>query len=170
MEWFRKYQCAAFKSLCAIISNTQLELHFYDKAIFLEAHWWKIINTNDDSLYTKQTLEVDKRPQIKERMVSIRRLKETSSDTAPHRKYIESQNVFESSLSQDVTKIDLSSSYVRTTEEVEHHNRIANYQPKTLMLEKNSVNDHYSNRFCQQNLIDSKIIFSICDLPKGERP
>ncbi|XP_055310881.1 DNA-dependent protein kinase catalytic subunit-like [Sitodiplosis mosellana] len=142
MEWFRKYQCAAFKSLCALISNTKSELKFYDSWIFQEKNWWNIININDNNLYTNQTLEVDKRPQIKERMVSIRRLKQNTTDTAPGRKYIESQNVFESSLSQDVTKIDLSSSYVRTTEEVEHQNRIANYQPKTLMLEKNSVNDH----------------------------
>lgn len=143
MEWFRKYQCAAFKALCAMISNTQKELKFYNSWIFLEKNWWNLINTTDNHLYTNQTLEVDKRPQIKERMVSIRQLKQSSTvDTGPHRKYIESQNVFESSLSQDVTKIDLSSSYVRTTEEVEHQNRIANYQPKTIMLEKNSVNDH----------------------------
>lgn len=142
MEWFRKYQCAAFKALCSIMTNTVIELRFFEKHLFLEKNWWNLINTIDNNLYTNQTLEVDKRPQIKERMVLIRQLKQKSDDTAPSRRYIESQNVFESSLSQDVTKIDLSNSYVRTTEEVEHQNRIANYQPKSLMLEKSSVNDH----------------------------
>lgn len=102
-----------------------------------------MINTTDSTLYANQSLEVDKKPLIKERLVSIRRLRETVADeTLPNRKYIESQNVFESSLSQDVTKIDLSSSYVRTADEVEKQNQLANYQPKTLMLEKNSINDH----------------------------
>lgn len=142
MEWFRKYQCAAFRMICATVSNTKNELRFYESYIFLDECWPCIINTIDSNLYTNQTLEVDKRPQIKERMVLIRRLNPNVDNAASNRKYIESQNVFESSLSQDVTKIDLSSSYVRTAEEVEHQNRIANYQPKTLMLEKNSVNDH----------------------------
>lgn len=142
MEWFRKYQCAAFKTICAIISNTKINLDLYESCIFANESWQCIINTTDSNLYTNQTLEVDKRPQIKERMVLIRRLNPNTGNAASNRKYIESQNVFESSLSQDVTKIDLSCSYVRTAEEVEHQNRIANYQPKMLMLEKNSVNDH----------------------------
>ncbi|XP_031631692.1 DNA-dependent protein kinase catalytic subunit-like [Contarinia nasturtii] len=140
MEWFRKYQCAAYKALCSLISNTQTNINFYANFCFNENNWRYMINTTDPDLYTSQTLEVDKRPQIKERMVSIRRLKE--NDTVPNRKYIETQNVFESSLSQDVTKIDLSTSYLRTADEVERQVNAANYQPKTLMLERNSVNDH----------------------------
>lgn len=142
MEWFRKYQCAAFKMLCAILSNTQHQLKLYENWVFVERNWWNMINTTDSNLYTNQTLEVDKRPQIKERMVSIRQVKKNVDDGAESRKYIESQNVFESSLSQDVTKIDLSNAYVRTVMEVENQHRIGNYQPKTLMLETNSINDH----------------------------
>lgn len=145
MEWFRKYQCATFKALCAIISNVakvEAQLRFFENFVFTEKNWMSMVNTTDSNLYANQTLEVDKKPEIKKRMVSIRRMKDASVDIAPSRKYIETQNVFESSLSQDVTKIDLSSSYVRTTEEVEQQNHLAHYQPKTLMLEKNSVNDH----------------------------
>lgn len=141
MEWFRKYQCATFKALCAIISNIakiESQLKFFESFVFIEKNWWNMINTTDSNLYANQTLEVDKKPEIKKRMVSIRR----SDDITPNRKYIETQNVFESSLSQDVTKIDLSSSYVRTADEVEQHNHLVHYQPKTLMLEKNSINDH----------------------------
>lgn len=141
MEWFRKYQCAAFKALCAIVSNTQTRLACYDTWIFIEKNWLNMINVIDSNLYLNQTLEVDRKPQIKERMISIRS-KDSSSESSGSRKYIESQTVFESSLSQDVTKIDLGSSYVRTSEEVEQRNRLVNYQPKTLMLEQNSVNDH----------------------------
>lgn len=141
MEWFRKYQCAAFKTVCAIICNTQKALKFFENWVFIEKNWLNMINTSQNDLYTSQTLEVDKRPKINERLVSIRKQND-GTGAASTRKYIESQNVFESSLSQDVTKIDLSCSYVRTTEEVEQQQLLANYQPKILMLEKNSVNDH----------------------------
>lgn len=144
MEWFRKYQCAVFKTLCAIISNTATDLKFFDSFVFVEKNWTSMIDSTDSTLYKNRSLEVDKKPLIKERLVSIRRRHEDNANEQllPSRKYIETQNVFESSLSQDVTKIDLSSSYVRTADEVEHQNRLANYQPKTLMLEKNSINDH----------------------------
>lgn len=141
MEWFRKYQCAAYKALCSLISNTQTSNTFYDK-LFSPNIWRYMINTSDDTLQLDQTLEVDKRPQIKERMVLIRRLKPSSDATVRNRRYIETQNVFESSLSQDVTKIDLSTSYLRSASEVENEIRVAQYQPKTLMLEQSSVNDH----------------------------
>lgn len=142
MEWFRQYQCAAFKALCAFISNTQTQLQFYEKFIFSERNWSNMINVTDSQLYMNQTLEVDKMPKIKERLVSIRRLKNTNTETSRSQKYMESQTVFESSLSQDVTKIDLSAAYVRTNEEVEQRDRLANYQPKALKLERNCINDH----------------------------
>lgn len=150
MEWFRKMQCAAFKSVCALVGNTQKEgtqLKIYESIIFDERNWRNIINTTDSNLYANQSLEVDEKPQIKARLVSIRRENDSTTinggaSSNPHPKYIESQTIFESSLSQDVTKIDLSSSYVRTAEEVNQLSRLANYQPKVLKLERNSVNDH----------------------------
>lgn len=142
MELFRKYQCSAFKALCAFICNTQDKLKFYEFYIFNKRKWLNMINVIDSKLYMNQTIEVDKKPKIKERLVSIRSLKNTNASASRSQKYIESQTVFESSLSQDVTKIDLSAAYVRTSEEVENRDRLVNYQPKTLMLEKNCINDH----------------------------
>lgn len=141
MEWFRKYQCASFKALCAIICNTQTQLKFYEKWIFDERHFVNMINVTDPNLYMNQTLDVDKKPQIKERMLSIRRLKKTEHSTI-NSKYFESETVFESSLSQDVAKVDMTAAYVRTCEEVKQMDRLANYQSKSLIITKNSINDH----------------------------
>lgn len=143
MEWFRKFQCAAFKCVCVLIGNTQIELRFYQRYIFDDKIWSNIINTSNCDLYTNQTLDVDAQPKIKKRMISLRKSENAESSTPSHHpKYIESQTIFDSSLSQDVTKIDLSSAYVRTAKDVEERNRLDNYQPKVLELEQNLINDH----------------------------
>lgn len=144
VELFRKYQCASYRALCAFTSNTQTELKYYQKFLFEEKPsenrfiWKHLIDTTRDDLYTDLTLEVDRNPKLKERFVSIRR----PSESLPT-KYLETQNVFDSSLSQDVTKIDLSFSSVRTASA----DGQAMVQRETCsaskyVLEKNSINDH----------------------------
>lgn len=144
IEFFRKYQCAAYRALCALTSNTQTEQKFYQKFLFEEKPnenrfiWKHLIDTANDNLYTDLTLEVDRNPKLKERFVSIRR----QSDSLPT-KYLESQNVFDSSLSQDVTKIDLSFSSVRTASaDGQAMVRRETCAASKYVLEKNSVNDH----------------------------
>lgn len=144
IELFRKYQCAAYRALCALTSNTQTELRFYQKFLFEEKPnenrfiWKHLIDTGNDNLYTDLTLEVDRNPKLKERFVSIRR----QSESLPT-KYIESQNVFQSSLSQDVTKIDLSLSLVRTASADDQTSaRRETCAASKYVLEKNSINDH----------------------------
>lgn len=144
MELFRKYQCAAYKALCVIITNTQTELRFYENILFQEKPsdgsfiWKHIINTSNAELYTDLAAEVDRIPKTKERLVLIRRSSQAS--VTPSAKYIESQTVFDSSLSQDLTKIDLSYSSVRTNEEVQMMQTRAS--SNIIVLEKNSINDH----------------------------
>lgn len=142
-EWFRQYQCAAYKMISAIVSNIKTELKFYESFLLCEAPgksiWRHLINTTDNNLYIGESMEVDQKPEVKERLLSIRSLKPIANEKP--RKYIESQNIFESSLSQDVTKIDLSYSSVRSTNEVLSGRSLMD-QSKKLHLEKNSVNDH----------------------------
>lgn len=147
VDLFRKYQCAAYRTLCALTSNTQTELTHYSKLLFEETPiknrfiWKHLINTTQDDLYTDLTLEVDRNPKLKERIVSIRRKDETKFTT----KYIDSQNVFASSLSQDVTKIDLSFSTVRTASADADAQVLAQRETciaSKYVLEKNSINDH----------------------------
>lgn len=136
MEWFRKYQCAAYKTACAIACNTKTELFHYEILLFrTPSIWKKLINTANALLYTTQWLDVDSKPRIKQRITSIRCLNK-ESNTLP-RKYIDSQAIFDSSLSQDVLKIDLSSSVVRKVNAA-----APTYQPHSISLESTAINKH----------------------------
>lgn len=145
-ELFRKYQCAAFNAGVAIISNTQTKLDFYDRLLFKESPdknsyiWRNIVDQNNDLYTSTFTQEYDDFPKIKQRIVSIRRV-DTENDQVQQR-YIKSQSVFDSSLSQDITKLDLSSSSIRSDAEV----AALESTPSTLVIkfEKNLLTDHES--------------------------
>lgn len=147
---FRRYQCAAYNAACAVVSNTQDLLAYYHQFLFKEKPaknefiWTKIIDCTADTLYTSGfDQEFDIYPQVKDRLVSIRKLKQ-QTDVRPSAKYLQSQTVFDSSLSQDVTKMDLSGSAVRTSADVatmptiDAHRMVAT----VVHLEEIPVNNH----------------------------
>lgn len=146
-ELFRKYQCASFNAMCAILCNTQIKLDFYDRLLFKETPdknsyiWRNIVDQNNDLYTSTFTQEYEDFPKIKQRIVSIRRV-DTENDQQVQHRYIKSQSVFDSSLSQDITKLDLSSSSVRTDAEV----AALESTPSTLVIkfEKNLITDHES--------------------------
>lgn len=118
---------------------------YYEKLLFKENPtkneliWRKIIDCRAISLYSK-TLQEDfnELPRRKERLVSIRGVNESEAHQTD-RLFLQSQNVFDSSLSQDVTKIDLSNSSVRTEEEV----AAAQIEMRNVVaLERVPINDH----------------------------
>lgn len=145
-ELYRKYQAASFNAMCAILCNTQTKLEYYDRLLFKENpskndYIWRNIIDHNNELYTSTfTQEYEDFPKIKQRIVSIRRV-DTENDQVKQR-YIKSQSVFDSSLSQDITKLDLSSSSVRTDAEV----AALESTPSTLVVkfEKNLITDHES--------------------------
>lgn len=145
-ELFRKYQCASFNALCAILCNTQTNLEYYNRLLFKETPeknifiWRNIVNQNNDFYTSTFTQEYEDFPKIKHRIVSIRRV-DTETDQI-QRRYIKSQSVYDSSLSQDISKLDLSSSSVRTDTEV----AALETTPSTLVVkfEKNLITDHES--------------------------
>lgn len=147
-ELFRLYQCAAYRSLCAIISNTQTSLQFYQALLFKENPmkneliWSKIVDCTDSELYRSRLgQDFDEYPKRKDRLVSIRRFNDVSDDgSRKTARYLQSQSVFESSLSQDITKIDLSCSSVRTDAEVARFEVVS--QTGSVQLEKVAINDH----------------------------
>lgn len=140
VEYFRKYQCAAYRALCAFTCSTQHNVENYEKFLFEErpdSHrfiWKHLIDTSNEVLYTDLTPEVDRMSGVKERFVSIRRIRD---DPTPP-KYPKLQKVFDSSLSQDVTKTDLSFSMVRTAAAAAQFR----YRPAVSIREDNSINDH----------------------------
>ncbi|KAG4073019.1 hypothetical protein HA402_009438 [Bradysia odoriphaga] len=77
-ELFRKYQCASFNALSAILCNTQTRLEFYDRLLFRENPvksnfvWRNIIDQSNDLYSSAFTQEYDDFPKIKQRILSIR--------------------------------------------------------------------------------------------------
>ncbi|XP_055636241.1 DNA-dependent protein kinase catalytic subunit-like isoform X2 [Toxorhynchites rutilus septentrionalis] len=151
-ELFRKYQCAAYRALAAIICNTKDDLQLYNVLLFRENSdkneliWKKLINCSDDHLYEDFSQELEEYPKIKDRIVSIRRIGSVSMLSSANRfKYIQMTSVFESSLSQDVTKLDLNFSLVRSTQEVaakEVEEFTSRQQQSSIALERSKINDH----------------------------
>lgn len=139
-EWFRRYQCAAYNAVCAIACNTKTNLRQYEYLLFHNANIWaKLINIVDDRLYTAQPLDVAAIPKIRQRITSIRRQGAAPSQLV--RKYIDSQAIFDSSLSQDVLKIDLSSSFVRQVSAAAAA-AAAHDQPHRFALQSTAINEH----------------------------
>ncbi len=147
-ELFRKYQCSSFNATSAILCNTQTKLEFYDRLLFKESPeknlyvWRNIVDQSNDDLYTSTfTQEYEDFPKTKQRMVSIRQM-DTDQQNQVQRRYIKSQSVFDSSLSQDITKLDLGASSIRSDAEV----AALETTPTTLVVkfEKNPITDHES--------------------------
>ncbi|XP_055605401.1 DNA-dependent protein kinase catalytic subunit-like [Uranotaenia lowii] len=152
-ELFRLYQCAAYQALIAIISNTKDDLQLYNVLLFRENKdkneyiWRKLINCSEEHLYDDLNQELEDYPKIKDKIVSIRRLTSDSANTSSKRfKYIQMTSVFESSLSQDVTKLDLNFSIVRTTQEAAAREieelTFQQQRRVTVSLEHSKINDH----------------------------
>ncbi|XP_062561141.1 DNA-dependent protein kinase catalytic subunit-like [Armigeres subalbatus] len=151
-ELFRKYQCAAYRALAAIISNTKDDLQLYNVLLFRENSdknefiWRKLVNCTDAHMYDSFSQELEEYPKIRDKIVSIQRLSSASTQSSGNRfKYIQMTSVFESSLSQDVTKLDLNYSVVRTTQEMavraaEEFDALKQKQA-TVSLERSKIND-----------------------------
>lgn len=138
-EFYRKFQCSAYNLLCSICSNTKDELRFYDGLLFhekVDALIWSRLVSDENDLY-KFAQDFEEFPKIKERITSIRSQSQGGTSSI---KYLQSSSVFESSLSQDVTKLDLNFSMVRTSEEVNALEQIQ--QISSLKLEKIPLNNH----------------------------
>lgn len=146
-ELFRLFVCAAYKALCALISNTQDELRYYEVILFREnpekneCMWRKMINVADDHIYEELSQEFEDFPKLKDRIVSIRQI---TSQEAATSGYSQSSNILNSSLSQDITKLDLNYSVARTATEVAIRDAKSNpnLSRSTVKLEKSKINDH----------------------------
>jgi DNA-dependent protein kinase catalytic subunit len=81
MELFRKYQCSAYKTLCAIVCNIKDDVKFYDTFLFKETPeknefiWQKMIDCSNEHIYDNITQEFEDFPKIKDKIVSIRNIR-----------------------------------------------------------------------------------------------
>lgn len=148
-ELFRLYQCTSYKALVSIISNTQKDLKFY---MFLFTR----IDNGEDILW-KKLIDLNKRynfeqdfdliPSWKSRFTSIRnavrKTKQQRGNTSSTVRYIESQNLFNSTLAEDVTKFDFSNTTLRNKSEQEEsveNNEV--FCQHEVELESVEINNH----------------------------
>lgn len=153
-ELFRQYNCATFSAICTLVANTQTELRFYERLLFKENPtkneyiWRKIIDCRPSADYTRHLdAEFVELPHRRQRLVSIRGLLPIDGGSAAlsDRLLAQSQNVYESSFSQDVSKIDLSHSTVRTDGQLHQQDRSSsssNVGSAFVQLERDPINDH----------------------------
>ncbi|GAB0097641.1 DNA-dependent protein kinase catalytic subunit [Sergentomyia squamirostris] len=116
-EFFRKYQCHAYSALCTIVSNTQDQLRFYEGLLFKEDSaknefiWQRVVNCRNVQLYSNIEQEFMDYPKVKGLMVSIKRSAKKTEDGLI--KFSHTNNVFMSSLSQEVTRFDFTHAAIR---------------------------------------------------------
>lgn len=148
-ELFRLYQCNCYKALVSVISSTQKDSKFY---MFLftrkennkDILWKKLID-----LEKKYTFEqdFDLLPKWKTRITSIRNevrdKKRKQGSVSATVRYIESQNLFNSTLAEDVTKFDFTNTTLRSDKEqeecTENDQKFCQY---VVELESVEINNH----------------------------
>lgn len=144
-ELFRIYQCAAYKCMCAIVCNTQTKIEFFSKFLLDEGKvklWRRLLDT--DKQYLKETQQFEKLPKIKEKFLAIRKLNNSlpSSLLMKSAKFLQTQHVFESSLSMDVSEIDMNFCLIRNDAEV-NHQRFNHFENNiSVLLENHDLNKH----------------------------
>jgi DNA-dependent protein kinase catalytic subunit len=147
---FRKFNCMAYSALCALICSTQVRLEFYnilfkENALKNEFIWKKIVDCNDPEFYDPAYYQLDEYRKVRHTIVSIRK----PPDAAPNvgavdhlPRYIQSQNIYESSLSDDVTKLDMNHVVVRTDADVLALAANPARNNVQITLKKSKINQH----------------------------
>ncbi|KAK5649276.1 hypothetical protein RI129_000305 [Pyrocoelia pectoralis] len=143
-QFFRLYQCHAYNALISVISNTQTNLDFYNLLFNREDLWLKIVNTGHHYNFA---IDFDTIPSLKKTLVNIRREmvdeKRKVDPEISSVKYMASHHLFNSTLSEDITKFDFTHSVLRSQPD-EQHVKIENSTTSELevVLESIEINRH----------------------------
>ncbi|XP_055921547.1 DNA-dependent protein kinase catalytic subunit-like isoform X2 [Eupeodes corollae] len=149
LELFRQYQCSAYCALSSLVSNTQTELKFYSKFLFEENSrkneliWSNLVDCSKHYVFSGQ--EMEEYAKIRKRFVSIRKLDVRPSvtlNTITSSRRLQTQNIMESSLSQDVRGIDMTSYSVRPYGEALRRQELRSAEIQSVRLESHDVNKH----------------------------
>ncbi|CAO1438484.1 unnamed protein product [Diamesa serratosioi] len=148
MEYYRKCQCSAYKTLCAFVSNYTVQLDIYCVALFKDVDyslWNKLVNTRNDKLYTNFTQEFAIYPTTKEYYISVKETLATMK-SSPSNKYIETVSIFDNILSQTLTKSDLTHSVVHSNREMKERELMRQEENRQkalrVSLESTPINEH----------------------------
>uniref|UniRef100_A0A182MMJ7 non-specific serine/threonine protein kinase n=1 Tax=Anopheles culicifacies TaxID=139723 RepID=A0A182MMJ7_9DIPT len=154
VELFRKYQCAAYRALVALISNTNEDARMYSVLLFRESCekseylWRYLIDCSNDELYLEAGQEQEQLSRTITKRVAIRREGGEPGIQLPFSKKDPGTSIVrESSLSQQVFRFDMNHSVVLSAREVAQRDaaELAKRQRGTLSnvsLERTKINEH----------------------------
>ncbi|XP_053659458.1 DNA-dependent protein kinase catalytic subunit-like [Anopheles marshallii] len=153
VELFRKYQCAAYRALVALISNTNDNPRMYSALLFLESRekgdylWRHLVDCSNDELYLEGGQEQEQTVRTITKRVAIRNEGGYSASQLPSAKEPGLSVVRESSLSQQVFRFDMNHSVVLSAREIAERDaaELAKRQKGTLSdvsLERTKINEH----------------------------
>nr|CAD7440345.1 unnamed protein product [Timema bartmani] len=145
-DLFRRYQCTAYNTLVTIVSNTKrsaAELKFYQGFLFTENRdknqllWEKLVDCSRTYTFPMDWEEIPKRRKI---MVGIRRMASQSGSTEVSYLPTHTQYLFDSTLREDVTQFDFTTSLVLSDGVTLPHYDVTESMEVT--LESDSLNEH----------------------------
>uniref|UniRef100_A0A182RWW4 non-specific serine/threonine protein kinase n=1 Tax=Anopheles funestus TaxID=62324 RepID=A0A182RWW4_ANOFN len=153
LELFRKYQCAAYRALVALISNTNDDARMYSVLLFRESRekgeylWRHLIDCSNDELYLEGSQEQEQTVRTIIKRVAIRKEGENPTSQLAISKDPGLSVVRESSMSQQVFRFDMNHSVALSAREVAQRDaaELAKRQKGTLSnisLERTKINEH----------------------------
>lgn len=156
-ELFRKFQCYSYRALAATVANLKdpkdssaaalLNLTlFKEMPSKNEFIWRNLINVKNDNLYADWAQDFEEKPCFKEYIVSVKGELKSNQPENRDRKYIETISIFDRSLSQSLTKTDLSNSVVYSNREAlereQQRRELEHQKTMSVSLDSTPLNDH----------------------------
>lgn len=147
-ETFRKFQCYCYRALASLVANTKDLPEVFNLCLFQENPqngsyiWRKLINVRDDNIYSNWSQDFDEFPKVKQYIISIKDMDVNVQANDTHRKYIDSISIFDKSLSQTLTKTDLSYSVILSNREILEKSEKEHQKNMYINLESIPINEN----------------------------
>ncbi|XP_008199943.2 DNA-dependent protein kinase catalytic subunit [Tribolium castaneum] len=119
-ELFRLYKCHSYNAMISIVCNSMKDANFYTKLFVRQEDnkdilWSSLIDTKKTYVFQADFDNIPKQTKILLNIRDEMRLRKRNENKQTQSvRYIETQRVFNSSLAEDVTKFDFTSSILRT--------------------------------------------------------
>ncbi|KAL7018811.1 hypothetical protein ACKWTF_010922 [Chironomus riparius] len=175
-ELFRKFQCYCYRALASLVANTKDLPEVFNLCLFVENQrngsfiWRKLINIRDENIYSNWSQDFDEFPKVKQYIVSIKDL-EVNAAEIPDKKYINTISIFDKSLSQTLTKTDLSYAVILSNREVLEKAEKEHQKTMQIGLESIPINEHeiMGTLVGVINLMYSRKLTVFADFDKADR-
>ncbi|XP_044259527.1 DNA-dependent protein kinase catalytic subunit-like [Tribolium madens] len=171
-ELFRLYKCHSYNTMISIVCNSMKDANFYTKLFIRKENnkdilWNNLIDTKKTYVFQADFDNIPKQTKILLNIRDEMRLRKKNEITETQSvKYIESLRVFNSSLSEDVTRFDFTNSIIRSTSDEDEKNKEVLVQSE-IELDCTDISTH----ICMANvcgLIEHMFRTGITEFPDGE--